>query len=397
MMPPEEELGTDGNPFEEEQFFEDQTPSLPTDVSVLHKIVNDLSRRLQNAHHTIESQKLRIKTSSYNAEMYRRQIHDLQEKLRLEISKNDQLSRKKIRDEESINYETIKNKSSKLQTDLRVALLDQNVKGLKVPVENPRMQRMRQTLATYEVQQDSQKKILEHLNILDSLTEEFSLACQEGKIAAISTLIQRGVGVNDLDSRGFSPLYTACAHGHTGIAQLLLENGADVNGYLTNLDPLEAAARHGEAAMISLLVDFGASVEAKERCGGTPPLVAAAENGHLDCLELLLMLGANINAADYERNTALHAAAHYRPSKAKGKKVPKNQSPAKQNGSPRKAQALLQAQEDAKDFENPHSAVMINYLLENGANRDIQNVKGYTPLQVAISMPNKYATAALKS
>ena len=61
-----------------------------------------------------------------------------------------------------------------------------------------------------------------------------------------------------LDQR--TPLHQACAHGHTEVARILLQAGAEVNrGDLYDWTPIHIAARHGHAAIAKLLLEHGAN------------------------------------------------------------------------------------------------------------------------------------------
>lgn len=71
-------------------------------------------------------------------------------------------------------------------------------------------------------------------------------------------LIKRGADVNVKDIKGYTPLFAASAGGHREVAEILLDNGANVHEDPIKLNPLYAATnqRHHDTAL--LLVDRGA-------------------------------------------------------------------------------------------------------------------------------------------
>ncbi|KAJ0417267.1 ankyrin repeat-containing domain protein [Aspergillus carlsbadensis] len=112
--------------------------------------------------------------------------------------------------------------------------------------------------------------------------------------AIIRILVDYGVDVNAESSSYGSgaPLHTVVNLGFLGIAECLLENGADVNlnvgGHGT---PLHVAALTGSQAMIRLLLKHGAKANITSGSHGRP-LQAAIARGSLRCVQLLLGNGA---------------------------------------------------------------------------------------------------------
>ena len=68
-----------------------------------------------------------------------------------------------------------------------------------------------------------------------------------------------------------------------------------------------ATMRYGYADVAQLLLDNGANINTANTAGNTA-LHYAASNGYADVAQLLLAKGANINAANTAGNTALHSA-----------------------------------------------------------------------------------------
>ena len=127
--------------------------------------------------------------------------------------------------------------------------------------------------------------------------------------------------------------------GHKGIAELLIANGADVNGKdFANKTPLDTsthyekpeittllrehggksgaefsihlAAELGNAEAVKQHLDAGVNVNAKDTAGGTP-LFYAAYRGHKEIAELLIGKGADVNVMADNGVTPLDLAIKY--------------------------------------------------------------------------------------
>jgi ankyrin repeat protein len=145
--------------------------------------------------------------------------------------------------------------------------------------------------------------------------------------AKVKLLVERGADVNARSKAGRTPLTLAASTaGASAAARLLLERGAQVNVQDgMGLTPLMAAADAGGLASVQLLLAKGAMVEGKNTMGMTP-LMAAAGHADLEMTKLLLAKGADVNAASpagginvkngpisLGQLTALHLAAAYAP------------------------------------------------------------------------------------
>ena len=121
------------------------------------------------------------------------------------------------------------------------------------------------------------------------------IAAREGHLPVVQLLLDRGAGVNQADNEGVTPLYIAAQEGHLPVVKLLLDRGADVNPAMTNegYTPLLIAAREGHLPVVQLLLDRGAGVNQADNEGVTP-LYIAAQEGHLDVVQLLLGRGADV-------------------------------------------------------------------------------------------------------
>jgi cytohesin len=132
-------------------------------------------------------------------------------------------------------------------------------------------------------------------------------AVNRGDLAGVQAELDKGANVNAKMWRR-TPLHSATAGGHTEIAELLIDNGADVNA---NEDygwtPLHNAASEGHMEVAELLIAKGADVNAKNNYGDNP-LHGAAEQGHKEIVELLIAEGADVNAKSEGGSTPLDLA-----------------------------------------------------------------------------------------
>ncbi|KAK4224014.1 ankyrin repeat-containing domain protein [Podospora fimiseda] len=113
---------------------------------------------------------------------------------------------------------------------------------------------------------------------------------------------------------GLKSLQFACRHGHSRIAELLLEYGANTLVEGDGLGTLlHLAAEQGSVDIVSLLFRFQEELKFDKRDNGgfrKTPLHIACHNGHEEVLKSLIAHGANVNAsiANDGSETALHIA-----------------------------------------------------------------------------------------
>ncbi len=93
----------------------------------------------------------------------------------------------------------------------------------------------------------------------------------ESATEALITLLERGVNVNAMGNRGWTPLYLAVYTNDSEAVELLINNGADVNIINDNgRTPLHLAALMGYGGITKFLLDKGAKTNIKDRDGMTP-------------------------------------------------------------------------------------------------------------------------------
>jgi len=193
----------------------------------------------------------------------------------------------------------------------------------------------------------STKLMIEHVQHAKNKRSLFE-AVNKGDIEQLKLLISTDTDVNIKDQRDMTLLHLAASDGHTDIAALLINKGANVDARIDEYDmtPLHVAAVSGQAAVVELLLAEDADVNAHARRGKTS-LEYAIRHGHLDVFELLISNGANIEARNKWGQTPLYKAVMY------------------------------------------NQPEMVKLLLKSGAYIDARDYLDYTPLHRAITEPHQ--------
>ncbi|XP_014277122.1 putative ankyrin repeat protein RF_0381 [Halyomorpha halys] len=165
-------------------------------------------------------------------------------------------------------------------------------------------------------------------------------AAELGCIELVTTLLDVGARVDDLDIKGDTPLFLAsnklevlqllvesadlvmrdcygdgilhreARSGHVQVVKSLIDAGAVLD--MTNLflkTSLHYAAMEGHTGVVKVLVDAGAMVNIQD-CEGWIALHHAAQGGYNDVVTELLEAGSMVNLKNKNQDTALHWAAH---------------------------------------------------------------------------------------
>jgi ankyrin repeat protein len=116
--------------------------------------------------------------------------------------------------------------------------------------------------------------------------------------------------VDERSADGFGALHLAAFFRRPAAVRLLLDRGADPNGWATGdqrVEPLHSAVAGGDETIAAMLVEAGADVNARQVHDFTP-LMGAARNGMAGTIDLLLDRGADPKAYNDDILTAADLA-----------------------------------------------------------------------------------------
>jgi ankyrin repeat protein len=191
-------------------------------------------------------------------------------------------------------------------------------------------------------------------------------AVYNGDAAEARRLLRAGADVSLANNYGATPMSLAAEVGNTEMLKVLLEAGANANS--PNADgqtALLSVARTGNVEAARILLDHGATVDAKEKFGGQTALMWASARRHPPMIALLASKGADVNARSTDRNYQRHVTAEGRP---------------KNLDSGGFTPLLYAARENCM--------ACVDVLLENGADIDLPDPDGVSPLLLAITNAN---------
>ena len=175
-----------------------------------------------------------------------------------------------------------------------------------------------------------------------SLTQPSSNKIFEQRAAIVRMLLKCGANMN-VCSEGFTPLKIAAATAQDSIVNALLDKGASAEGVTV------ICAHWGlRSDTVKRLLERGANLEATDMRWNKTALTWLAEIGSLSTLRVLLQHTANVDHQDVQGSLALHYAS---------------------------ANARTE---------------FVKLLLESGANPNVQDNEGKTPLTRLASPPNRW-------
>jgi hypothetical protein len=135
------------------------------------------------------------------------------------------------------------------------------------------------------------------------------IAADQGNLQQASDSLSKGADPNNINN-GSTPLLRAALRGHTEMARLLLEHGADPNPHTPNgmTNPFVIAACNGNADIVKMMLEKGADANALYINGETA-FDCAKRLGHLDVAEILAAAGGKSkNQLDMEAEERIKKA-----------------------------------------------------------------------------------------
>ena len=255
-----------------------------------------------------------------------------------------------------------------------------------------------------------------------TLSDQFYGAIRSDNQLALANLLAGGADINLQDARGNTPLMYASAVGSAEMMRTLLAKGADVKSK-NNFDSTALMWCTNDLAKVRLLLEKGAEVNARSKQGLAPLFIAASHDGNVEVVRLMLKHGADTKApgpAGATGSLMMSAKAHDTASsklllesgamaKAKGFAGFTALINAAGNGNAELVKLLLARGADVNAqsepvFEkvkngdiglgsftplllavNAWSPETVELLLEAGADVNVRDVRGMTPLMLAVA------------
>ncbi|MGD9583098.1 MAG: ankyrin repeat domain-containing protein [Lysobacterales bacterium] len=214
-----------------------------------------------------------------------------------------------------------------------------------------------------------------------------------GDLEAVRKLCALGLPANSTDALGCTALLRAAGGGHAALVECLLAQGADpAIGSTAGATALSVAVSAGCDAIVTRLIAAGAQVD-QPIADGITPLMLAAALGRDSIVAALLLRGARPGCSDRHGASALHAAVQFAWASAGEQPAHSIITRLLDAGADVNARdqdgasallLLLGGRVDAGlPAANPGLPVLVQRLLLRGADGDIQDRRGVSPLHAA--------------
>jgi ankyrin repeat protein len=232
-------------------------------------------------------------------------------------------------------------------------------------------------------------------------------AAGAGNAVDVQKQIGAGAEVDAKDRNGYTPLMLA-VQGHADSVKILIDFGADVNAVANDsMTPLHVAMRDCDSKILKLLLNAGADVNQTDNMKNTP-LHVAAMNGFRQpvmfteanpkdrdlpqygiAAEMLIKFGAEVNNQNWLRNTPLTIAAicdsvHVAKVLIFALQCQNLSLDAdEKDGNLKKSPLLLAIEHFRRRYSPTTDLTVAMLLIRAGANVDVVDEKGCTPLHWA--------------
>ncbi len=198
-------------------------------------------------------------------------------------------------------------------------------------------------------------------------------AVRADDLALVDKLIAGGANVKTANRYGVTPLYLASVNGNAAMLEKLLKAGANANEVSTEGETaLMTAARTGNVEAAKVLLAHDATVDSKDEWRGQTALMWATAQNHPEMVKELIAHGANVNmqsnVVKWERQ---------------------------QSAEPREKWLPLGGFTPMMFAAREGCAACVPILAAAGANVNVQDPDGYTPLIISIMNGHYDAAMAL--
>lgn len=219
-----------------------------------------------------------------------------------------------------------------------------------------------------------------------SLIRPLHLAIKAGHVAMVRYLLDKGTNIAAADGKGAQAIHVAAEYGSTVFLSFLLDRGAAIDStMLGGAQPLHvASAVPRRVDVIKSLCSQGADIEAETYHGATPLYFAFLHN-NVDNMKALLELGA---AHSIQGQSILSIALERGHLQATRLLLERGIDPNRPVSGGRTALHWLFKSYTGVPFDPHHLpkfAEIVELLLVYGADVDLQDSKGSTPLHCLCS------------
>jgi ankyrin repeat protein len=230
-------------------------------------------------------------------------------------------------------------------------------------------------------------------------------------------LLHAGADPKTANRDGATPMFLAAQNGNAAMIEKLLKAGVDANAPVLSHGEtaLMMASRTGNLDAVQVLLDHGAQPNAKDDLRGTTAAMWAAEQGHAAVIQLLAGHGADLGATSTSLTPIRRRGLGFAPLTAAGAQAGGTPAPPKggltallfavREGEMDCVKFLIavahvDANQTSVDGSSPLLVAVQNgyydvasFLLDHGANPNLANSKGWTPLYLAVKNRNPETTA----